>query len=103
MSLAQGAGTVETMTMPDEQPKLDEGIGLTRQRRDGVVNCCRRPRISVQKRWVENGKLQVIERCRRCQTWRRREVAMKWRDGRIDTEMTLTQYQKHVTDDRNAT
>lgn len=46
-------------------------------------------RISVIKRWIEEGVLFVIERCRRCGTWARREIVIKEQNGKFVDEMTV--------------
>lgn len=60
--------------------------------------CCKRPRISILKRWTQFGLLHVIDRCRRCDTWRRRVIDISFKDGRIVPEMVTKVYGEIVKD-----
>lgn len=60
--------------------------------------CCRRPRITIVKRWFAFGLLHVIDRCRRCDTYRRRVIDMSFDNGTIKPEITTKTYGETVKD-----
>ena len=52
-------------------------------------------RFSIVMRWIDKGKLMVIQRCRRCDKWRRREVEITVTD-RINPEIKTYPFVDHT-------
>jgi hypothetical protein len=58
-----------------------------------------RHRWSALKRWDKDGVFSAIQKCRRCQTWKRTDVAMSKVKDRLDVDSVI--YDEHITHSAN--